>query len=163
MAINQSILQEFEREAAVTRKVLSRVPDAAFGWKPHEKSMTMGALSNHLARLTEFGLVTLNTESIDVAGRPSTGLDTIAEILTKFDMDVAALRQGLQGASDEALMQTWTLRFGEQVMFAMPRVAVLRSMILNHSIHHRGQLSVYLRMNDVPVPSIYGPSADERN
>ena len=153
---------------ANARKTLERVPDEKFDWKPHAKSMTMGGLAGHIASIPTWAKMTLETPSLDVnppGGEPiqQPKLKTRAELLAFFDKDVPEARAALAAADDKSLMETWTLLNGGKTIFRMPRVAVLRSMIMNHMIHHRAQLGVYLRLNDIPVPSIYGPSADEGN
>ncbi len=164
--IAQGLLAEFDQEMANTRKTLERVPDAKFDWKPHEKSGTAGWMAAHLANLPMWGEMTLQTGSLDV--NPADGqkfqlpkADTSAEALKLFDKNVAAFRSALQGATDEMMMQPWSLLSGGKVIFTMPKIAVLRGMVMNHIVHHRGQLTVYLRLNNIPVPALYGPSADE--
>jgi len=166
MAINQALLGEFDHEMANTRKSLERVPDGKFDWKPHTKSMTMGALATHIASIPHWGKMTLDTPSFDV--NPPGGqqvrqpeLKSKAEVLAFLIRVVPEARAAIANATDQSLMSPWSLLNGGKAVFTMPRVAVLRSMIMNHMIHHRAQLGVYLRLNDVPVPSIYGPSADE--
>jgi uncharacterized damage-inducible protein DinB len=166
MSINQALLPEYDQEIAKTRTVLERVPAERFDWKPHEKSFSFMELSNHLARLPEWGAETIKTESLDLAPDggeyvPPPPKESPEGVLELFDETTAAFRAALAGADDQALMQPWTLYSGGEELFTMPRIAVLRGMILNHIIHHRGQLTVYLRLNDVPVPAVYGPSADE--
>jgi uncharacterized damage-inducible protein DinB len=166
MAINQALLGEFDHEMANTRKSLERVPDAKFDWKPHAKSMTMGRLANHIAFIPHWGKLTLETANFDVnppgGQRPPTpDLKTKDEVLAFFDKNVPEARAAIAAASDQAMMTPWTLLNGGKTVFTLPRIGVLRAMIMNHIIHHRAQLGVYLRLNDVPVPSIYGPSADE--
>jgi uncharacterized damage-inducible protein DinB len=165
MAINQSLLGEFDHEMASARKSIERVPDDKFGWKPHTKSMTMGALAGHIAMIPSWAKMTLETPQFDVSpgGQPvqQPQLKTRAEVLAFFDKAVPEARAAIAGASDETMMQPWALLNGGKTVFSMPRVAVLRSMIMNHMVHHRAQLGVYLRLNDLPVPAIYGPSADE--
>lgn len=166
MALNKALLGEFDHEMANTRKTLARVPEDKFDWKPHEKSMTMGGLATHLANLPHWALETIGKESFDMAppGAPPPRVAparTRKEVLELFDGKVAAARAAIAGASDEHLKQPWSLLSGGQTVFSLPRIAVLRSLVMNHSIHHRGQLSVYLRLNNVPVPALYGPSADE--
>ncbi|HZP34648.1 MAG TPA: DinB family protein [Candidatus Acidoferrales bacterium] len=166
MAINQALLGEFDHEMANTRKSLERVPDAKFDWKPHAKSMTMGKLAAHIAFIPHWGKLTLESANFDV--NPAGGqqarppeLKTKAEVLAFFDKNVPEARAAIAAASDQAMMTPWTLLNGGKTVFTLPRIGVLRAMIMNHMIHHRAQLGVYLRLNDVPVPSIYGPSADE--
>jgi uncharacterized damage-inducible protein DinB len=166
MAIKEAFLSEFEQEMATTRKVLDRIPADKLSWKPHEKSMTMGALGSHQNSLLEWMQVTLKQDSFDVApqeGEPYRFIpaETKEVLLAQFDQGVNAARDALVAVTDEELMQPWSLLQGGQPIFTMPKAVVLRSFVFNHSVHHRGQLSVYLRMNEVPVPSIYGPSADE--
>ncbi len=157
------LLPEFDREMATTRRLLERARDEDFQWKPHEKSMTLHQLVAHLAQLPWWGEVVLTTESLDLGG--NMGDRTIpssrAEVVAIFDRHVAATRSRLNGKSDPEMVVPWTLRRGTQEIFTMPRILVLRTMVLSHMIHHRGQLSVYLRQRDVPIPPIYGPSADE--
>ena len=166
MPIADSILPEFDHEMANTRKTLERVPDDKFAWKPHEKSMTMGHLAGHLAQMPGWGKDTLTTESFDVAPvdgppvQPSQPKNR-QEVLALFDKGVAEVRAALAAAKDDQLLKPWSLLAGGKPIFTMPRIAVIRGMILNHSIHHRAQLGVYLRLNNLPVPAIYGPSADE--
>ena len=145
-----------------TRKVLERVPEDKFAWKPHAKSFSLGALAAHVATLPTWGKETLDKSEIDIAGgQPPAAPASKAELLTAFDRHVAAARSALAGRSDAELLATWTLKRGGTTIFSMPKTAVLRSFVFSHLIHHRGQLCVYLRLLDVPVPSIYGPSADE--
>jgi len=166
MSISEALLPEFDHEMANTRKTLERVPVDKFDFKPHEKSMPMGALSLHLAEMPGWVAETINKDSLDVAPvdappaeRPQ--VKSSADLLALFDKNVATARDALTGVSDEHLLKPWTLLGGGQEILTLPRVGVLRSFIMNHSIHHRAQLGVYLRLNDIPVPSIYGPSADE--
>jgi uncharacterized damage-inducible protein DinB len=167
MPISAALLPEFDHEMANTRRTLERVPDTAFDWTPHEKSYSMRDLVSHLANLPSWTSVTIEQDSIDMA--PADGSEpprteavaSTAQALETFDANVAAARAIIESASDEKLMETWSLLNAGEVMFAMPKVAVLRSFIMNHMIHHRGQLTVYLRMNDAPLPALYGPSADE--
>lgn len=162
MSISAMLLPEFDMEMANTRRTLERIPTDKFGWQPHGKSFTMGKLATHLAVLPTWTGVTFSTSELDLAlpfDRPNP--ETIEEVLDLFDKNVADARAALVGASDEAFFQTWTLKNGEHVIFTLPKAAVLRGFVMNHVIHHRGQMTVYLRLNDIPVPSIYGPSADE--
>lgn len=162
MPISQSLLPEFDHEMAGTRKTLERVPEDKFGWKPHEKSMLLGRLAQHLSEIPGWAKPTLEQDSLDFSGEyqpPPVG--TRAQLLEAFDKNVAQARALIAAASDERLAQPWSLSSNGKTMFTLPRVAVLRGFIMNHMIHHRAQLGVYLRLNDVPVPSLYGPSADE--
>jgi uncharacterized damage-inducible protein DinB len=166
MPINQALLPEFDHEMANTRKTLERAPDAKWTWKPHEKSGQMGWLVSHLANLPGWGTDVLTSDSFDFApgGKmiEMPKATNATEALAAFDKNVAAARAALAAATDEQLMKPWSLLQNGTPIFTMPRVAVVRSMIMNHSIHHRAQLGVYLRLNDVAVPGIYGPSADEQ-
>jgi uncharacterized damage-inducible protein DinB len=160
--ISQSILPEFDHEMANTRKSLERVPEGKLGFKPHPKSMTLGCLATHLATINHWTEAIVGTDSFDVSTAPPTPeCKTTAEALAAFDQNTAAARKVIAGATDGQLMKPWTLLANGQTIFTLPKVAVLRSFIMNHAIHHRAQLGVYLRLNDVAVPSIYGPSADE--
>lgn len=162
MPLNQALLPEFDHEMANTRKSLERVPDDKLGWKPHQKSMTMGGLATHLATINHWADAIVGQDSFDVTNAPRTPeLKSKTELLGAFDKNAASARKAIAGASDEHLMKPWSLISRGKAVFTLPRIAVLRSFIMSHSIHHRAQLGVYLRMNDVPVPSIYGPSADE--
>ena len=161
--IAQSMLGEFDYEMSNLRKVLQRVPEDKPSYAPHPKSMPMARLAGHLAELTDWLTTILATDELDFAKgeyKPFAPA-TRAELLARFDQGVAASRKALAGATDQQMMANWTLKNGDTVYFTMPRVAVIRSMVLNHIIHHRAQLGVYLRMNDVPIPGLYGPSADE--
>lgn len=167
MAIAQGLLPEFDHEMAGVRKTLERVPEDKFEWRPHPKSGTMGWLASHLATLPGLAVRVVETESREIApgGQPPAGppkLKTRQEVLETFDKNRDAARAAISGASDEHLMKTWTLFFNGKPVFSMPRADVLRRQLMNHMIHHRAQLGVYLRLNDVPVPSLYGPSADEQ-
>ncbi len=166
MAISEALLPEFDHEMANTRKCLARVPDAKLSWTAHEKSWDLRSLVTHMANLPRWTVMTLTASSFDM--EPADGesvqedsADSIEHALEMFDAHVAAARQAIAGSNDEDMMASWSLLKAGETVFAMPRVAVVRSFIMNHMIHHRGQLSVYLRLNDLSVPSIYGPSADE--
>ncbi len=163
MSIAQSMLGEFDYEMANTRKTLERIPIGKSEWKPDPKSMSLGQLAGHIVEMVGWGAMTLTTEGMDMNPGdhkpyiPSSQQD----LLSTFDKNVETLRATLAGTQDSDMMKEWALRIGGQVLFAMPRVAVMRSMIMNHIIHHRAQLTVYYRLNGVPVPALYGPSADE--
>jgi uncharacterized damage-inducible protein DinB len=158
-----AFLAELENEAKIARTCLERVPADKFDWKPHEKSMTMGRLASHVAEMFGWTKETLTQDVLDFAAGDYTPFapKTSEELLNFFDEKIAAAKDVLNKTQDETFMTDWTMRNGEQVYFTMPKVAVMRTFVMNHIIHHRGQLSVYLRLNDIPVPSIYGPSADE--
>lgn len=164
MPLNQALLPEFDHEMANTRKSLERVPDNKLGWKPHNKSMSMGGLATHLATINHWAEAIIAQDSFDVSNAPpQPEMKSNKEIVDTFDKNTAAARKAIAGAADDALMKPWSLLSKGQNIFTLPRIAVLRSFIMNHTIHHRAQLGVYLRLNDIPVPSIYGPSADEGN
>jgi uncharacterized damage-inducible protein DinB len=162
MAIKDAFLPEFDSEMATTRKVIERVPEGKYDYKPHEKSMSIGQLASHIAEMPGWATMGITMDSLDLASgyKPFLAGST-AELLEVFDKNVAGARSSIAGASDETFMKNWSLKSGDKTLMTMPKVAVVRVFMLNHVIHHRGQLSVYLRLNDVPVPSIYGPSADE--
>jgi uncharacterized damage-inducible protein DinB len=165
MPLSPSLLQELESELPSLRRCLERLPAGQFDYKPHPKSMTLGELATHLAQMATWGATTINTTELDLSGgfeQPKP--QTTAELLALFDGGAADFRQALSTVSDEALMQVWTLKGpGGKIFLSLPRIAVLRGMVMNHLAHHRGQLTVYMRLLDIPVPSIYGPTADEAN
>ncbi len=161
MSISASLLPEFDHEMATARTVIERVPADKFGYKPHEKSMSMGTLAGHIAEMPAWVVPTLAQDSLDIAGYQPPSLASPAEVLAKFDANVAAARAALAAAADDAFFKNWSLKNGDKTLMTMPKIAVVRTFVLNHVIHHRGQLSVYLRLNNLSVPSIYGPSADE--
>lgn len=165
MPILDALLPEFDHEMATTRRLLDRVPEDKLSWKPHDKSMSLGQLAGHLANLPSWCSATLDVTVLDLDtiedARPKAPASRAA-LLEEFDKKVAAARTKLTEATDPAFMAPWTLKKGDQVFFTMPRISAIRGFVMNHSIHHRGQLSVYLRLNDVPVPPMYGPTADEQ-
>ena len=162
MAIKDGLLAEFDHEMGTTRKLLERLPEENLSWKPHDRSMSMGGLATHLANLPHWGGTILNEASFDLANAPPNLAEKTsrADILRAFDDTTKQTRAWLD-KSDAELVAPWTLKRGGHEVFSMPRVAAFRSFVLYHMVHHRGQLSVYLRLNNVPVPAIYGPSADE--
>jgi len=162
MALIDGLLQELEQEAQTTRRVLERVPDSQLAWRPHEKARTLGQLALHVARVP--GGVAELIASPSPAQAPKftdPSPNSASELVPTLDQSIAKAKQVLGGMNDATLMASWRLMQGERELFAAPRVALLRSIMLNHWYHHRGQLTVYLRELDVPIPSIYGPSADE--
>jgi len=166
MTIGQSMLGEFDQEMQNTRKVLERCPDDRWNWKPHEKSGTLGWLAGHVATMVGWIPFTLKTEELDYApvGGPSfqpPKIDNRKELLAEFDKNVSESRAALGAVSDADMMKNWKLLAGGKEIFTLPRVACIRGMCLNHLIHHRAQLTVYFRLLGVPVPGLYGPSADE--
>lgn len=162
--IAKGFIGELKQEAISTRKCLERIPEDKFDFKPHEKSMSMIQLASHVAEMFGWVTMTCKTNQLDFAAGDYVPFkpETTAQLVEFFDKHLAEAIAALEETSDEAMMEPWTLRNGEQVYFTMPRVQTLRGFAVNHIIHHRGQLSVYLRLNDIPVPSLYGPSADEQ-
>lgn len=162
MPLVDALLPEFDHETTVARKLLERLPDDRWSWKPHEKSYTLGELAQHVATLPLWGSITVNQSELDLGLTPrQTPLDDRTALLAFFDGNVSATRAALAGRSDAELMAPWTLKADGKTVFSMPKAAVWRSFVMNHLIHHRGQLSVYLRMLGARIPSMYGPSADE--
>lgn len=153
---------ELQVEAATTRRMLERVSRASLGWKPHAKSRSLGEVAAHIANIPGIFLASLVADELDRttygAGAPS---DDAAAIVETFDRNVAKAIDAVGSLSDEEFLKPWRYRYGEQVIFQLPRLAVSRAMGLNHMVHHRGQLSVYLRLLDIPLPAVYGPTADE--
>jgi uncharacterized damage-inducible protein DinB len=163
VSIANTLLPEFDREMGLTRRLLSRVPDERFEWQPHVRSMTLGRLAEHLAELPQWVVITIDQDGIEMTAKPPDHRPpaTCADVLALFDRASAAGRAALSGKTDAELMAPWTLRRDGKELFTMPKAAVLRNFVFNHMVHHRGQLTVYLRLHDIPLPSIYGPSADE--
>jgi uncharacterized damage-inducible protein DinB len=161
--IATALIAEMEHEAAVTRTVLERIPAEKFDWKPHDKSMPFGRLASHIAEMFGWTPPTLEHPELDFSKMDYKPFEpgSTQELVEFLDKNVAEAIAALKTSPDERFMENWTMRNGEQVYFTMPKIAVMRSFVLNHIVHHRGQLSVYLRLNDIAVPSIYGPSADE--
>jgi uncharacterized damage-inducible protein DinB len=166
MTIAQTIIQEFDQEMANTRKTLERVPEGKFDWKPDPKSMSMGRLAQHIAEMPGWGTSAMAADSLDLdpEGKgftPPPLPKTRQEILDMFDKNVKQSRAAIEKGSDADFMTAWSLLMNKKVLMTMPRLAVVRTFVMNHIIHHRAQLGVYFRLNGVPVPAIYGPSADE--
>ena len=162
MPLIDALLPEYDHEITTTRKLLERVPDDKLAWKPHAKSFSLGELATHLATIPMWGEVTLTKSELEAgSGPPAAAVTSRADLLAAFDKNTAGTRSALARASDAELMAPWALKRDGHALFSMPKAAVWRSFVLNHLVHHRGQLSVYLRMLDVPIPSMYGPSADE--
>ena len=164
--ISASIIPELDHEMNGVRATLSRVPDDKLGWSPHPKSMTMGRLASHLAEVPSWIVPTVRQTELDLAPKDgpkyeAPSLASREEMLAFFDKNVSAGREALQEIEDEAMMVPWSLLMSGFAIFTMPRIAVLRAFVLSHAIHHRAQLGLYLRMNDIAVPALYGPSADE--
>ena len=162
MAFSQTLLPEFDEEMKNTRKLLELVPDDKLAYQPHVKSMTLGRLASHVAEMPVWAATTLETEVLEMApGTKPFIASTRAELLEKFDKGVADARARIAAASDQDWQKTWTFKYAGETVISMPRAAVMRSTVLNHLIHHRAQLGVFLRLNDVSIPGMYGPSADE--
>jgi len=158
-------LQELESEMPNTRKTLERIPEK-FDWAPHKKSMTLGRLSQHLAEIPDWAVKALSLDELDLAppGAPPhqpNVANSRQQVLETFDKNLAAAKAALAATNDEHLMKPWSLKMGGKTLMTLPRIAVVRNFVLNHNVHHRAQLGVYLRLNDIPVPGVYGPSADE--
>jgi uncharacterized damage-inducible protein DinB len=163
---SEMLLPEFDQEMANTRKTLERVPDARFDWKPHEKSSSLGGLATHLANIPSWTVHTFEKDELDIAppDAPPFRLEEAksrADLLEAFDTNVAAARAVLTNAADAAWREPWSLLRGGNQIMTLPRAAVMRGFVMSHLIHHRAQLGVYLRLLEVSVPAIYGPSADE--
>lgn len=155
---------DFDMEVAATRRVLARLPDAEFGWKPHEKSTTLGELGAHIVNTFSWQTIVLTTDGIDFAASPPPRIEAASSqaLVAAFDAKVPEVRAALDAADEAALGRDFTLRMGERVIFTRPRAVAFRSFGLSHVAHHRAQLTVYLRLLGLPVPPVYGPTADER-
>ena len=163
MSISEAILAELAHEAVATRKMLEVVPDGKLDWQPHDKSWNLGKLASHIAENPGWG-AHMNTDELDLASdsdafKPFEATSS-AELVERFDADLASYKEAFSGRDDGYMMEPWTMRNGETVFFTMPRAAALRTWTINHMVHHRGQLSVYLRLLDVALPEVYGPTAD---
>lgn len=162
--LNTALIAELKQEAAKTKKMIERVPVDKADWKPHDKSMTLGRLTLHVIDMTDWITYTIMSDELNLAGNfpndpmPSDG----AGLVKRLDKLEAKAIEALENASDEELNKPWTLRHGDHIIFTLPKKVVLRDMCFNHIIHHRGQLSVYLRLLNIPIPGMYGPSADEQ-
>jgi len=163
MNIADAMAMELQHEGAVTRKCLERVPEEKFSYKPHEKSMSLGQLASHIAEANGWMQVIVNEDlfDMDASGYTPYLASNRAELLSTFDAKLAEAIGILQSTPNDRMMAIWKMKMGGKIGVEMPRVAVVRGFVISHMVHHRGQLSVYLRLNNVPVPSIYGPSADE--
>jgi uncharacterized damage-inducible protein DinB len=162
MAIAQALLPEFDHEMATTRKMLERFPEEKAEWRPHDTCMTLGRLAGHVSELAGWVVPTIGQDQLvmDPNYTPRV-VKSRAEVLKQFDADVKTSRAAIAGASDEVLMKPWSLVVAGKPVMTLPKVAVLRSFVMNHMIHHRGQLAAFYRIAGVPIPSIYGPSKDE--
>jgi uncharacterized damage-inducible protein DinB len=161
IAYGTEYLTELEAEARATRKCLERIPESSFDWKPHEKSMTMGYLALLVAEIPKWITYMVEKSEIDFATYPHVDVKTTDELVHHYDENMEGARKALQNVSDEILSETFYLKNNGQIVFSSPKKENIGS-TLNHWVHHRGQLTVYMRLNDIPVPSIYGPSADDR-
>lgn len=162
MKIADMLLAEMDREMKTTRRVIERVPDDKLDFKPHEKSNTLGWLANHVVSLVRFPKLIAEGDGVDVVTFPrQPEVKTTPDLLALLESNVAQAREAIANVPDERMHETWTLRMGDHVIFSEPRFMVFRSFFMNHHVHHRAQLAVYLRLNNVPLPGMYGPSADE--
>ena len=164
-SLGQKFATELKHEAAATRRMFERLPAEKFSWKPHEKSMPLGVLAVHIVEMIHWTTLAVTTSELDYGVEPYKPFKpkTTAELLDYLDKTVNAAVEALENTSAEAINEPWTVRSGERIFFVRPRAEVLRTDCFNHFIHHRGQLSVYLRLNHIPVPGVYGPSADEQS
>jgi uncharacterized damage-inducible protein DinB len=165
--ISQSLLPEFDMEMANTRRLLERVPEARGAFAPHPKSMTLSRLAGHVAEMPQWAAMTLGPSEFDMrpdgaAAFKAYELTSTADALAFFDLHASQARALLAAATDAVMMSPWSLKDNGKTVMTLPRIAVMRSFVMNHMIHHRAQLGVYLRMNDIPIPGLYGPSADEQ-
>ena len=168
MPVSEMLVPEFDQEMAMTRRALERVEDEALHWKPHDNSMSLAELTGHIADVPGWVPKTMESPEIDLMPETGPTLEpfvpkTYLELLKRFDQNVEQARAALLAASDDDYLAQWTLKARGKEVFSLPRVAVIRTMILNHLVHHRGQLTVYYRLLGIPVPALYGPSADEGN
>jgi len=163
MSFSQMLLPEFDQEMKNTRRILEAVPDGKFDYKPHPHSMTMGRLATHLAELPGWTIAAVDQDVLEMGPdyKPVIA-NSRAELLEMFDKNVTEARKRIEGASDEHWQKNWQFKFGGQVVLSMPRAGVMRGVVMNHMIHHRAQLGVFLRLNDVPIPGMYGPSYDDK-
>jgi len=163
MSIAQSIVGEFSHEAGVSRRLLEAVPGDQLAFKPHPKSMTLGRLAGHIAEMPRWALGILAKDELDLAapfGFEALNPSSTEELLRGFDEHAASFKEAFADYDDAKLMATWTLKKGDHVITSLPRIAAIRGFVLNHVIHHRAQLTVFLRLLDVPLPQVYGPTAD---
>jgi uncharacterized damage-inducible protein DinB len=162
MTISQMLLPEFDQEMSNTRKILKCVPEDKYSWKPHAKSMELGRLASHVAELPRWAVETITRETLEITpGAKPFLAGSGAELMARFEENADEAREAIAGVTDEGLAVEWSLIFGGRKLLTMPRVAVLRGVVMNHLIHHRAQLGVYLRLNDIAIPGMYGASADE--
>lgn len=161
MTISEMLLPEFDQEMKGTHSMLEAVPEDKFGWKPHEKSMTMGRLASHVAEMLNWAVVAVKQDQLELTpGQKPFIAATKAELMDTLATNTAAAREAIAGASDAALTKSWSLIYGGHPVLTMPKASVIRTVVMNHIIHHRAQLSVYLRLINIPIPGMYGPTAD---
>lgn len=163
MSLKESLLKEMQNEAAATRKMLERIPDDKFGWKPHEKSMTMGTLAGHIAENLAWASVIIDTDdyNFETSGYKPPEVKSSKDLLKMFDEGLSKATESFKKTDDKKLLEHWIMRGNNTVYVDLPRVDALRMFLYSHTAHHRGQLSVYMRINDIPLSSVYGPTADE--
>ena len=161
MSVGSSMVPEFDQEMATTRRLLERVPSDKGEWKPHPKSFPLGHLAQLVSWMPGWITMTISRPDLEMTGRPGYSFEPTGELLAQFDKNVGEARAALSASTDASFAESWSLRMGDRVLMTLPRGVVVRQHI-NHLVHHRGQLTVYLRLLDVPLPSIYGPTADER-
>lgn len=162
-ALGRPLATEFELECGTTRQLLERVPDGHVGWQPHERSMSLGRLASHVVEVVRYGSLVLETDRLDSARRVQGPLELTSsrEMIERLEAYAQAFRSALDAADDARLLESWSYCKGERVIFETRRIHALRTFVFNHLYHHRGQLTVYLRMLDIPLPQVYGPSADD--
>lgn len=164
MNLIEALIGELTHEVEKTRKILSIVPYEKSAWKPHEKSMTLEGIARHIADMYAWVPATVDKDQLDFATDyvPTAKIDSTEKLLERLNTNFNLAIESLNNSSEELLAKNWTMRNGDHIFFTLPKSMVLRDMVLNHIVHHRGQLTVYLRLLDVPIPGIYGPSADDR-
>jgi uncharacterized damage-inducible protein DinB len=163
MTLGQILKSELLHEAVSTRKMLERIPAEKMTWKPHEKSMALGRIAGHIVEMFGWTNPVLTQDEIDFANPYAPKVyNNAAELVADFDKNIAEAAELLGSVSNETMGESWALRNGEHVIVELPKAAIMRTLVMNHIIHHRGQMAVYLRLLDIPVPSVYGPSADEQ-
>jgi uncharacterized damage-inducible protein DinB len=163
MTISHMLLPEFDQEMTGTRKLLACLPDDGFDYKPHEHSMTLGRLAGHVAEMPGWAIATLTQDKLEITpGMKPTTATSREQILGLFDQQLPPAREALAAATDDDLMKPWSLIMAGHTVFTRPKATVLRNMVFNHMVHHRAQLGVYLRMNNIAIPGMYGPSFDDK-
>jgi len=163
MSIKENLLKELQIEAKSTRKMLERIPDDKFNWKPHEKSMSMGALAAHIAENIGWISYIIDTDdyNFESSGYKQPDVNSNKQLLELFEEGLKKAEESLKNSDDKRLLGNWIMRSNEKIFIDLPRKEVLRNFFFSHTAHHRGQLSVYMRLNDIPLPTVYGPTADE--